>query len=131
MIRIIIFVLVILVSTAGALNNTITLAWDVHADPNVIGYNLYTKNHINEYYRFYSEIVEIDLPDWLNPSVKIFSLDRNLAHYFTLTAFTETNESGFSNEVIYVDGIVNNDPIDLPTPHKSGGGGSCFISVML
>jgi len=132
MIRIIIFVLVIFVSGVGALNNTITLAWDFADDPEIIGYNLYTKNHINEDYRLYSEIQENDLADWAKPAVKVFSLDRNLAHYFVVTAFSVDTESGYSNEVIYSDGMYKVVPTDepQPAPARSGGGSGCFISTI-
>jgi hypothetical protein len=116
----------LLCSIVAHADQSIRLAWDANEEPDVIGYNLYVKNHINADYHMMSEIREQDLFNPLFPETDIWGLDENMVYYFVVTAFTSDQESGHSNEVVwqYVPKPEPNDDRD-----KSSGGG-CFISTL-
>lgn len=108
----------------------VTLAWNPNEEPEVIGYNVYFKNHINEDYRLATEIFEADFDNPLFPEITFWGLNAALTYYYVATAFDGTNESGHSNEVIW------SAPKAEPKPEKKksgsgGGGGGCFIGTLM
>lgn len=108
---------------------SVTLAWDVVDHPDLRGYNIYYRHHTNEPYqgtRVY-EVLEEDLGNPLFPEITIFGLSYSTHYYFVATAFTDNQESGYSNEV---DLVTRDEAKPEPTPddnNGSGGGGGCFI----
>jgi hypothetical protein len=107
----------------AAMAADITLAWDPNDEADLKGYNLYFKNHINEDYQLMTEVLEDDLLNPLVPTIQIFGLSDNLVYYFVATAFTDTKESAYSNEVVW----------EAPTPEPDDNGastGGCFISTL-
>lgn len=119
---ILLFELIIMAALSHA--GDVRLAWDSNSEPEVIGYNIYQRNHINEDYILAGEILEQDFDNPLFPEITIWNLDNTLKYYFVATAFSETEESGYSNEVIWT----------APSPKKDkssgGGGGGCFINTI-
>jgi hypothetical protein len=105
----------------------ITLAWDANEEPEITGYNLYTKHHVNETYTLLSEILEEDLDNPLMPQIKIWGLDKNLTHYFVCTAKTETQESGYSKEVSWTAPNTN----ERTAEKANGSSGGCFINSLM
>lgn len=108
----------------------VTLAWDSNTEPDLGGYNVYTKNHVNEDWRLVTEIYENDLVDPLHPETTIWGLSTSLVYHFVVTAFNDAVESGYSNEVIW----EYQPPEPEPEPDKKkksgGGGGGCFIGSL-
>ena len=133
---------------------SVTLAWDENAEPNVAGYRIYYRigsSGARVLSRYNGTDIEngdspIDLPvhDDNNPDPRFVEmdlngLDENQDYYFVVTAYsTEGLESGPSNEASLVRAVTTNDsPVqnDNPTPSAElgstglgGGGGGCFIS---
>jgi hypothetical protein len=111
----------------AAMAADITLAWDPNDEPDLKGYNIYFKNHVNEDYRLMAELFEDDLLNPLVPTIQIFSLSDSLVYYFVATAFSETLESEHSNEVIWK-APAKPEPDD--NTDNGDGSGGCFISTI-
>jgi hypothetical protein len=103
----------------------VSLEWDANEEPEVIGYNIYGRNHLNEDYRLFGEILEQDFDNPLFPTVTFWNLNNNLTYYFVATAFSEDDESEYSNEVVWTA------PTSSPKgTSKGSSGGGCFISTV-
>ncbi len=142
----VVFAVQLIAMTWFAHAGSIRLGWDANSEPEVIGYNIYVKNHINEDYRPMTEIFEQDLDNPLMPTIGVWGLTDTLTYYFVATAFSEDAESAFSNEAIWTgpepppdepppDELPPDEPgdgngdVDKDKNSKSGGGG-CFISSL-
>jgi len=124
----IVFIVEFIITVVSAYSESVTLAWDPNTEPEVIGYNIYFRNHINEDYRIASEIFEQDLDNPLLPEITFWGLNVNLVYYYVATAFSSDDESAHSNEVQWT----------APDPDQSdgdsgsdGGEGGCFISSLM
>ncbi len=127
----VVFAAQLVVMTYFAYAGNIRLGWDANPEPEVIGYNVYVKNHINEDYRLMSEVFEQDLDNPLVPTIGVWGLTDALTYYFVATAFSEADESDHSNEV-YWTGPVPDSPTPIPNGDKDSdsGGGGCFIGSL-
>ena len=127
--KLIIALVTYMLLTLSAYAGDITLGWDPNDEPDLKGYNLYFKNHINEDYKPMTEIFENDLENPLAPTVKIFGLNDSQVYYFVATAFDDTLESDYSNEVMWSAPDPEPEPEDNDDDGSAGGGG-CFISTI-
>ena len=111
----------------------VTLAWDPNEEPEVVGYNIYWKNLNFEDYKFCCEIMEQDFDNPLFPEMTIWGLSDILTYYFVATAWSDTDESAFSNEVVWIAPQSDPDPDpdpDIGSNSPSGGNSPCFISTL-
>ncbi|MHC4640104.1 MAG: hypothetical protein ACYS32_00565 [Planctomycetota bacterium] len=124
-----IVLMLMLTGLQSAIPADITLAWDPNEEPEVIGYNIYFRNHINEDYRFMAEILEQDFDNPLQPTIGIWGLSEILTYHFVATAFSTDEESDYSNSVIWsAPPEPPTEPPPAPAPPAGSGGGGCFIS---
>ena len=109
---------------------SVTLAWDSVDHPELVGYNIYYRYHLNEEYsvdRVY-EVAEADLANPLLPEVTLYSMPYGTLHYFVATAYTAAEESKYSNEVSW---LSEDEPkSEPPSNGGGGGGGGCFIATV-
>ncbi len=102
----------------------VTLAWSTNTEPNLAGYYIYYKNGNSGPPYNGTGVDEGDSPikvpvgyfaDPENPEYTMHGLSDTGISFFVLTAYdTEGNESGFSNEVYYIDVPASNLPPDTP-----------------
>lgn len=119
-----VFIIELICMFSSVYGENVTLAWDPNSEPEVIGYNIYFKNHINEDYRLASEIFESDFDNPLFPEITFWGLNVNMPYYYVATAFSPDEESGHSNEVIWT---YNPDDPGTTDDNSGGAGGGCFI----
>lgn len=129
---IVVFIIEIITMVSMAYSESVTLIWDPNEEPEVIGYNIYFKNHINEDYHIASEIFEQDLDNPLYPEITFWGLNVNLVYYYVATAFSSDDESSYSNEVQWTAPTTPEpDQSDGDSGSGGGGGGGCFISSLM
>jgi hypothetical protein len=102
----------------------VTLAWRANTEPNLSGYYIYYKSGTSGAPYNGTGVYEGDSPikvplryfaDPANPAYTLHGLSDTEISFFVLTAYdSEGNESGFSNEVYYVDVPASNLPPDTP-----------------
>ena len=102
----------------------VTLAWTANTEPDLAGYYIYYKSGTSGAPYNGTGVDEGDSPikiplgyfaDPANPEYTIHGLSDTDISFFVLTAYdTEGNESGFSNEVYYIDVPASNLPPDRP-----------------
>lgn len=126
---IVVFIIEIISMVSMAYSESVTLMWDPNPEPEVIGYNIYFKNHINEDYQLTSEIFESDFDNPLYPEVTFWGLNVNLVYYYVATAFSSDDESAYSSEVQWT-APTTPDP-DQSDGDSGSGGGGCFISSLM
>jgi hypothetical protein len=100
----------------------VTMAWSANTEPNLAGYYIYYKNGTSGPPYNGTGVDEGDSPikipvgyfaDPANPEYTMHGLSDTEISFFVLTAYdTEGNESGFSNEVYYIDVPASNLPPD-------------------
>jgi hypothetical protein len=100
----------------------VTLAWSANAEPDLAGYYIYYKSGTSGPPYNGTGVDEGDSPikvpvgyfaDPANPEYTMHGLSDTEISFFVLTAYdTESNESGFSNEVYYIDVPASNLPPD-------------------
>jgi len=100
----------------------VTLAWSANTEPNLAGYYIYYKSGTSGPPYNGTSVDEGDSPikvpvgyfaDPANPEYTMHGLSDTEISFFVLTAYdTEGNESGFSNEVYYIDVPASNLPPD-------------------
>lgn len=89
------FLLILLCSARVVYSAQVTLAWDANSEPNISGYKIY--------YGTASRIYDFTVEVGNYTSVTITDLKEGEIYYFVATAYDEDgNESGFSNEVVYI-----------------------------
>jgi hypothetical protein len=102
----------------------VTLAWAANAEPNLAGYYIYYKTDTSGAPYNGMGVEEGDSPikisleeftDPSSPEYTIHGLSDTEIYFFVTTAYdTEGNESGFSNEVYYINVPASNLPPDSP-----------------
>ncbi len=107
-----------------AYSANVTLAWTANTESNLSGYYIYYKSGTSGAPYNGTGVVEGDSPikvplaefaDPANPEYTMHGLNDAEISFFVLTAYdTEGNESGFSNEVSYIDVPVSNLPPGTP-----------------
>jgi hypothetical protein len=116
----------------------VTLAWDANSEPELKGYSIYIQEDDGSF-TWIDSWDETELVNPLLPQVTIQGLQPRDFYYFVATAYSETEESDFSEDACgklipgydhYVDcDFQENQP--NPGQKKGGGGGSaCFISTI-
>ena len=103
----------------------VTLAWRANNEPNLAGYYIYYKSGTSGAPYNGTGVYEGDSPikvplgcfaDSANPEYTLHGLSDTEISFIVLTAYdSEGNESGFSNEVHYVDVPASNLPPDTPS----------------
>ena len=135
-IMMIIMAVVIAISVNASFLPSVTVSWDPNDEPDILGYTLYIQEGDGTY-KWIDDIEETELDNPLFPKWTVVGLDKRDFYYIALTAYTETGESDFSENVCgklipaydhYVD-------CDYQEPQKKkkssgGGGGGCFISSL-
>lgn len=136
------FLLILLIWTTQSMAAQITLAWDPYFSncTNLIGYNLYYKAVSSVAVDpdgsnlIYIPLTDPDFdPD--HPSYQVTGLSDSERYYFVVTAMTNDDESGMSNEVsgIASAGGGQNSSINASTDDTSAGSsssGGCFIDSL-
>ena len=132
--------LAILILIAAATINasrlpSITLAWDPNDEPEFKGYSIYVQEDDGAF-TWLEDFDEIGLSDPLHPQVTIQGLNPRDFYYFAATAYSENQESDFSNLACgkLVPGYDYYIGCDYRKPAKKknggNGGGGCFISII-
>lgn len=111
----------------------VTLAWDPNSEKELIGYKVYYDDSSGDPYlgteadQGTSPIIVLleELGDPNIPEFKITGLIDGYQYFFAVTAISEADESGYSNE-------VSAEAPQADGSNRSGGGGGqgCFISTM-
>jgi hypothetical protein len=116
----------------------VTLAWDANSEPELKGYSVYAVEDDGSY-TFMGSWDETELANPLFPKVTIQGMDPRDFYYFVATAYSDTQESDYSEDTCgklipgydhYVDcDFQENTP---KSNKKSGGSGAsgCFISTI-
>ena len=91
----VLFAIVSCATSTGA--NLITLAWDANTEAELSGYRIYTGT-TQGIYSLKAEIPLASLPDPQNPTATV---DISYETYLVATAYSESDESGYSNEIFY------------------------------
>ena len=85
---------IVLLATTATHARVLTLAWDLNADPQVVGYRLYCGTSSGEY--------TMMMDAGQQATATMTGLKANKTYYFAVTAYdVENNESSFSEEVVY------------------------------
>jgi hypothetical protein len=102
----------------------VTMAWTANTEPNLAGYYIYYKSGTSGAPYNGTGIYEGNSPikipleyfaDPANPEYTMHGVSDTEISFFVLTAYdSEGNESGFSNEVYYIDVPASNLPPDTP-----------------
>lgn len=122
---------------------SVTLGWDPNTEPELRGYSIYIQEDGGEY-TWVADFDENELRDPLHPQVTIQGLERRDFYYFAATAYSDSAESGFSDNACgkLIPGHDDYVDCDYQEPKKEkekkkeksggsggGGGGGCFIST--
>jgi hypothetical protein len=126
------------ITVNASLLPSVTLVWDPNEEPELVGYSLYIQEDDGSY-TWLGDIEETELDNPLAPKWTVVGLDKRDFYYFALTAFTETNESDFSENACgkLISGYDHYVDCDYQKPEKKkkssggGGGGGCFISTLM
>jgi len=131
-------VLIIATALSASVLPYVTLAWDANEEPELKGYSIYIQEDGGAF-TWIDDFDEIGLSDPLHPQVIIQGLDPRNFYYFAVTAYSEGEESDFSNLacgklIPGYDHYVNCDYVEEEKNGDSGGsgggsGGGCFISA--
>jgi hypothetical protein len=81
----------VLIQTNLVHATTVTLAWDASTSPGITGYKIYVGTASGTYVQI------VDVGNVLTYAVT--GLDEGVRYFFVATAYTDTLESGYSNEV--------------------------------
>ena len=136
--KIILVVCLLLVSLSihASLLPYVTLVWDANSEPELKGYSIYAVEDDGSY-TWMGSWDEIELTNPLFPQVTIQGLDPRDFYYFVATAYSETQESDYSDDACgkllgdyYVDCDFQEENKPKPDEKKGGAGASgCFIST--
>lgn len=107
----------------------ITLAWDLN--PYVDGYKIYYKTGSSGPPYNGTTAAEGDSPIDIGYSSEftLRALSDDDVHYFTITAYKDDLESGYSNEVSTGRGVSTTSSSPALAA-AGGGGGGCFITIL-
>ena len=106
----------------------VTLAWDPNTEPNIVGYNLYSRQSGSASYDQidYFALDEID-PN--NPQCNVTDMEGGITYQFVVTAVNNADlESRFSNEINVLNGRAY---VTVNSGGGGGGGGGCFMSTSI
>lgn len=132
-----IFILICAITIGASSLPSVTLAWDPNDEPELKGYSIYIQEDGGAF-TWLDDFDEIGLSDPLHPQVTIQGLNPRDFYYFAATAYSEDQESDFSNLACgklvpgynhYVD-CDYQEPANRKKKGNSGGGGGCFISAV-
>ena len=118
----------------------VTLAWDANDEPELKGYSIYIQENDGSF-TWLDSWDETELVNPLAPQVTIQGLDPRDFYYFVATAYSDTEESDYSEDtcgklIAGYDHYVN---CDYQEPNNNGSGGGsdgggspspCFISTI-
>jgi len=84
---------VLLIASVPAKASEVNLVWDPSPSPEATGYNVYSGSVSGTYSQ------AVDVGNWTNCVMS--GLEPGKTYYFAATAYSSTEESDYSNEVIY------------------------------
>ena len=131
-----IFVLIAVISlvfvgpTVACFAGNFTLAWDQNPEDDLAGYYLYYKEG-SSIVANATDAVKVDVPltldgfDPQQPAYKVKYLKDDMRYYFVVSAYNDSGESLFSEEVSGMNGNA-----DAPDSDSDGGGSGCFITAV-
>ena len=109
--KFILIVMVILFFTVPAISADITLAWDPNSEEDLVGYKIYYKiNSSGSPYNGRNATqgdsgISVTLEEFDNSQEPLFTLtglSDDTLYYLAVTAYNDSAESGYSNEVNYL-----------------------------
>ena len=106
----------------------ITLAWDPNIEPDIIGYNLYSRENNSIAYN-QIDYFSLDGIDPNDPQCIITDMVAGITYQFVVTAVNNAGlESRFSNEISVLNGRAY---VTVSSGSGGGGGGGCFMSTSI
>jgi len=107
----ILIVIIILFSTIPAISADITIAWDPNSEEDLAGYKIYYKTNnsgppydgVNANQGTSGFVIPLEeFNNSQEPQITLTGLSDDTLYYLAVTAYNDSAESGYSNEVNYL-----------------------------